>query len=836
MKIKLWTSLFIGTAVLLLSAGISGAGVVYDVPRVEGVTVDASPADWAGQGFQVNLMGIINGSLTSPDNFDPRFRLGWNEEGLLLLVTVKDDDPSEHEHDSSLHQADCLEIFVAEEKGDPNFYQLVIAPGADPAHPEMRWRHYDHRAYRGKKPALETVQAARKTPDGYCVEVLLPWKNLPIEPEAGREAGFQLYVCDRDGAGKRTAVFFPRTETHINSSNMHRIRLAENASPAVQTAVMARYKKMREVEVEVASALNVAGLMAEVREGEKLLAESPFKKDKGRFLAQMHLPMPLPGQPCGPLKVTMEGLVLDVITLPDADMMRAKKLMEQKLVAQPFVFSGGTFPECDFARPYEAEALIGPYRIETAYYDRSHHQVEVPEKPGRYGAVVSILPENGPARRRYVTLYKSPVEFHWRDAQIEHASLVFDEKLGVDPGAAGRQAEVIGDYFKNLVMDSYSTNQGSAVLLAGLSETAPDGPPLRPWEDAWAMDRQWWVTMKRKLGGLDDKYAGKIDRPKKIEGELAPVIRNGSLDAAGMKPGAAEAIDAAVQSWAGDSGAPCGVCVARHGVIVLHKAYGELDGKPLTLETPLWMASITKLLSATLMMMLVDEGLVKLDAPVAEYLPAFQGYETDRPLTARDCYTHINGLWGHWGDDLNDFDQLIGEYYPYLEIGEKHQYNGAGYALGGKIIEVISGEAIPQFYRNHLLAPLGCEHTNVTDTCGGSRSVPMDIARIGQMLLNRGAYGDMRFFSEETFEKMLPVNLSPHMSQPTETEWGIGMTWMGDEGLSGKAFGHGAASSAILIIDPELDLVIVMTRDRAGDNYDERRKSFIKAIADNIAR
>jgi len=180
-------------------------------------------------------------------------------------------------------------------------------------------------------------------------------------------------------------------------------------------------------------------------------------------------------------------------------------------------------------------------------------------------------------------------------------------------------------------------------------------------------------------------------------------------------------------------------------------------------------------------------------------------------------------------------EERVAEISPLCKVGDRYVYDGAGMELGCKILEVVSGETLPDFYRAHLLGPLGCEHTDVYGTYGDAYSIPMDMAKIGQMLLNKGAYGDLRFFSEQAFEKMLPANISNLVAAPTDLEWGIGTVWMTDEGLGKKAFGHGAASSAIFIVDPENDLVIVMTRARDGKNYVEHRQSFIKAIADNIA-
>jgi CubicO group peptidase (beta-lactamase class C family) len=148
----------------------------------------------------------------------------------------------------------------------------------------------------------------------------------------------------------------------------------------------------------------------------------------------------------------------------------------------------------------------------------------------------------------------------------------------------------------------------------------------------------------------------------------------------------------------------------------------------------------------------------------------------------------------------------------------------------------VSGEALYDFYRNHLLGPLGCTNTMVHGTSWDSQSIPMDIAKFGQMLLNKGAYGDKRFFKESTFNQMLPERLTKVLGPDTAVEWGIGMTYFNGEGLGKGTFGHGAASSATLRVDPEDDLVVAMTRNSAGKNFGEYHAKFLKCVADAIAR
>jgi len=82
-----------------------------------------------------------------------------------------------------------------------------------------------------------------------------------------------------------------------------------------------------------------------------------------------------------------------------------------------------------------------------------------------------------------------------------------------------------------------------------------------------------------------------------------------------------------------------------------------------------------------------------------------------------------------------------------LKVGSTWAYNGGGHVLGGKI-ENVNGEVVPLFYKKHVLDPLGCTGTEVSGTHADAFSIPLDIAKLGQMLLNRGAYGKYRFFSK----------------------------------------------------------------------------------------
>lgn len=522
----------------------------------------------------------------------------------------------------------------------------------------------------------------------------------------------------------------------------------------------------------------------------------------------------------------------------DSAVWQARLLMSAQLNFHPYVFSGHEFPPlaCDNR---DLEELVGPHTIETTFYDRDYNIVTSADEPGRYGAVIGIIPTHGRTIQRFRTLFRQSENIFWGGTYIA-ASIALPVETGLDASVLSTQGRVVSNYLKSQFMRGLHREPDSAVLMAGLHETSPEDGPASVSNDVWARDRQWWLGLKRRLHKLDTQFPEPFVAPRLIDAtpsntDLFPVLRDGSAEAAGMEPDVVEQLDQLLRTWAADTDQAFAVCLARRGVVFFHRAYGTRNGQPMTVETGSWMASITKLLAGTLLMMLVDQERVSLDEPVDTYLPALRGIPVEKPLTLRHLMTHTAGLWGHLGDEMNDFEHIVADYCPLLNVGRSYEYNGASFALAGKVIEAVSGEALPQFFRRHLLDPLGMQQTDVTTMSWDTFSIPLDIARVGQMLLNRGAYGKLRFFSESTFEHILPQPLTSILGPDATEEYGMGTSWFKEAGLSAGTFGHGAASAATLRIDPGQELVIVMSRNAAGANFESYHPQFLELIGHAVA-
>jgi CubicO group peptidase (beta-lactamase class C family) len=170
-------------------------------------------------------------------------------------------------------------------------------------------------------------------------------------------------------------------------------------------------------------------------------------------------------------------------------------------------------------------------------------------------------------------------------------------------------------------------------------------------------------------------------------------------------------------------GVPGAAWAVLRGGEVVDGAAGLLSrstGVEATADSVFQIGSITKLWTSTLVMQLVDEGLVDLDEPIRTYLPELNlsDEKAAAVITTRQLLNHTAGFEGDIftdtgvGDDcLEKFVALLVEVPQLFEPGEQFSYNNAGFCVLGRLVEVLRGTTYDRALREHVIAPLGLTHT-----------------------------------------------------------------------------------------------------------------------------
>jgi CubicO group peptidase (beta-lactamase class C family) len=328
-------------------------------------------------------------------------------------------------------------------------------------------------------------------------------------------------------------------------------------------------------------------------------------------------------------------------------------------------------------------------------------------------------------------------------------------------------------------------------------------------------------------------------------------------------------------------------------VIFLHEAFGNLgperDSRSITPDSIFGIASISKVLTATAVMLLVEEGRVGLNRPVQEYIPEFDG-EGKGAITVRHLLTHtsgmrdkeVNGLEAEGGGEHHltpiepTQDPGMHEFLYYCYKASLWQppetefcYFNAGFDILGEIVRRVSGRSFSDFTRERIFLPLGMMDTyfSVPDglrdrvvkyhlskfdwdlmrspcPAGCAFATTMDIAIFGQTFLNRGSYGDVHLLSPTTVNAMLSNQTAGIPGRLADGEiappWGLGWILFGDARVrkvpslwSPQSYGHFGASGTALWVDPVYEIVGVFLSDTINEE-NTSLDLFIDAVTASI--
>jgi CubicO group peptidase (beta-lactamase class C family) len=190
-------------------------------------------------------------------------------------------------------------------------------------------------------------------------------------------------------------------------------------------------------------------------------------------------------------------------------------------------------------------------------------------------------------------------------------------------------------------------------------------------------------------------------------------------------------------------------------------------GRPATAQTVYPWFSMTKIATATAVMLLVDRGQLDLEAPVSRYVPQFNPVPrqpADPPVRVRHLLNHSAGLpnplpitWVHPADspgpDPHAFTQQLLARHRRLRTapGGASSYSNLGYLLLGEVIAAAAGQSYADFVREHLLIPLGMRQTDFVyreetapEAATGYQPRWQVLTPLLRLMLPRGILGETR--------------------------------------------------------------------------------------------
>jgi len=312
------------------------------------------------------------------------------------------------------------------------------------------------------------------------------------------------------------------------------------------------------------------------------------------------------------------------------------------------------------------------------------------------------------------------------------------------------------------------------------------------------------------------------------------------------------------------------VVVGRGDRVVYQRAFGNRAlvpaPEPMTTDTIFDVASLTKVVATTTsVMILVEEGRVRLSDRVSSYIPGFERYGKG-DITVRHLLTHVSGLRPDvdLGDLWTGYDKAIElaiEEVPLAAVNERFVYSDINFFLLGDIVRRVSGKPLDVFARERIFQPLGMKDTTFkpapslqpriapTENCtpygwpcdgpdrkmlrgvvhdptarrmagvaghAGLFSTAADLSIFARMLLNGGSHAGVRVLAPLTVARMISPATPPGERNVRGLGWDMDSSFSVNRGelLPLGSFGHTGWTGTSLWIDPATKLFVVFMSNR----------------------
>ena len=345
-----------------------------------------------------------------------------------------------------------------------------------------------------------------------------------------------------------------------------------------------------------------------------------------------------------------------------------------------------------------------------------------------------------------------------------------------------------------------------------------------------------------------------------------------AIVSAAIDPTRLARIDALIEQAMRDGHLPGAVVVVGHGgEIVYERAFGARSlaaetPEPMTVDTVFDLASLTKVVATTTsVMMLVEEGRVRLRDRVADFLPGFAG-QGRQAVTIAHLLTHTSGL----APDLpleqvfEGAETAIARTIalpPVAAPGERFVYSDLNFMLLAEIVEQVGGLPLDRFTEERIFEPLSMADTTFNPPaalvpriaptepcaplawpCGGPGATMLrgqvhdptarrmggvaghaglfgtarDLARFCSMLLGRGAHDGVRVLSPLSVARMTRVSTPPHLADRRGLGWDVDSRYSSNRGdlFPIGSYGHTGFTGTSLWIDPASETFVIFLSSR----------------------
>jgi len=210
------------------------------VPNMAKVSIDGYTNDWDTLNYtSIDLFSDELGNMPKPDNLNGLVKIAWNEQALILAISVRDNLVVKDSLNGDIFKGDFLELFICDSVGGKNLLQFIISPFGQ----EIIWDHRGNRNVLDIKGNIEF--SSQITDSGYTIEALIPFDQIGVKPTLNSKPGFQINIVDHDAINdqsKKNVKWFYTKESYYNSFALYPLSLSKTEISQINYNLRAHFE------------------------------------------------------------------------------------------------------------------------------------------------------------------------------------------------------------------------------------------------------------------------------------------------------------------------------------------------------------------------------------------------------------------------------------------------------------------------------------------------------------------------------------------------------------------------------------------------------------------
>lgn len=310
------------------------------------------------------------------------------------------------------------------------------------------------------------------------------------------------------------------------------------------------------------------------------------------------------------------------------------------------------------------------------------------------------------------------------------------------------------------------------------------------------------------------------------------------------------------------------VAVIRDGQIVFSKGYGSANleyAAPITPDTVFHVASVSKQFTAMALVLLEQDGKLKLDDDVHKHLPDLPDY--GKTVTVRQLLQHTSGIRDQWQtlalagwrlDDIITQNQILQMLFRQKQLnftpGSEHLYSNGGYTLAAEVVRRVSGKSLRAFCEERIFKPLGMSRTHFHDDLKmiiknravsyrpsgtGFENSPLNYENVGATSLFTTAEDLARWLDNFRDPKVAGragverLQEQAVLADGKKISYALGVSVDEQRGLKRVSHGGGDAGFRSMVAwYPELNLGVVLVSNLGNLNVGQKAQQVAEAFAE----